>query len=396
MSITTTYNLIEVSDPNLIKEFLDFPARLYKTEKNWVRPLDKDVEDIFDQKKNKLFRQGAAIRWILKDDKNKTVGRVAAFYNAKSAKSNDQPTGGLGFFDCIDDKDAAAVLFNAAKEWNRKQGMEAMDGPVNFGDRDSFWGCLVDGFYEPLYNMPYNFPYYKNLFVEYGFKEYFQQYTYHRTFEAGGVEEVVKQKAERVFSNPDYSFKTMSWKNSEKFAEDFMIIFNKGWARFPGVKAISKVHAIGLLKQMKPVMDTQLVIFAYHKDDPIAFFIMMPDISQITRKFNGNFNLVNKLRFMFDLKVRKTCSRVIGRIFGIVPKFQGKGIEAGIIMEFTKWAFKPSFQYTDLEMNWIGDFNPSMMKMVEQIGGKIRKTHVTFRYLFDSNKPFERAKQVNV
>jgi hypothetical protein len=396
MSRTTTYKLTEVNNPQLIKKFLDFPARLYKSEKNWIRPLDEDVEAIFDPKKNKLFRQGAAIRWILKDEQDNTVGRVAAFYNAKTAKANDQPTGGLGFFDCIDDKDAAKVLFDAAKKWNREQGMEAMDGPVNFGDRDSFWGCLVDGFYEPLYNMPFNFPYYKDLFEGYGFQEYFQQYTYHRTFKAGGVEEVVKQKAERIFSNPDYSFKTMNWKNSEKFAEDFMVIFNKGWARFPGVKAISKLHAVGLLKQMKPIMDTQLVIFTYHKDDPIAFFIMMPDISQIMRKFNGKFNWFNKLRFMFDLKVRKSCTRVIGRIFGIVPEFQSKGIEAGMIMEFAKNAFKPSFPYTDLEMNWIGDFNPSMMKMVEQIGGKVRKTHLTFRYLFDRNKPFERAKRVNV
>jgi hypothetical protein len=396
MSRTTTYKLTEVNNPQLIKKFLDFPARLYKSEKNWIRPLDEDVEAIFDPKKNKLFRQGAAIRWILKDEQDNTVGRAAAFYNAKTAKANDQPTGGLGFFDCIDDKDAAKVLFDAAKKWNREQGMEAMDGPVNFGDRDSFWGCLVDGFYEPLYNMPFNFPYYKDLFEGYGFQEYFQQYTYHRTFKAGGVEEVVKQKAERIFSNPDYSFKTMNWKNSEKFAEDFMVIFNKGWARFPGVKAISKLHAVGLLKQMKPIMDTQLVIFTYHKDDPIAFFIMMPDISQIMRKFNGKFNWFNKLRFMFDLKVRKSCTRVIGRIFGIVPEFQSKGIEAGMIMEFAKNAFKPSFPYTDLEMNWIGDFNPSMMKMVEQIGGKVRKTHLTFRYLFDRNKPFERAKRVNV
>jgi hypothetical protein len=358
--------------------------------------LDEDIEAVFDPKKNKLFRQGAAIRWILKDQEGKAAGRVAAFYNSKTARANDQPTGGLGFFDCIDDKDAAFVLFDAAKKWNKEQGMEAMDGPVNFGDRDSFWGCLVEGDYEPLYNMPYNFPYYKDLFEAYGFQEYFRQYTYHRTFKPGGVEDVVLRKAERVFNNPDYSFEAINWKNREKFAGDFMEIFNKGWARFPGVKAITKAHAAALLKQMKPVMDTRLVLFAYHKNNPIAFFIMMPDISQIMRKFNGKFNWFNKLRFMFDLKVRKSCTRVIGRIFGIVPEYQSKGIEAGIIMEFTKEAFKPNFQYTDLEMNWIGDFNPSMMKMVEQIGGSVRKTHLTFRYLFDRTKPFKRAKKVNV
>ncbi len=396
MNKTTTYKLTEVNSPHGIKEFLDFPARLYKSEKNWIRPLDEEVEAIFDPTKNKSFKQGAAIRWILRDQQEQTIGRVAAYYNTKTAKANNQPTGGMGFFDCIDDKDAAFALFDAAKKWNEEQGMEAMDGPVNFGDRDSFWGCLLEGDHEPLFNMPYNFPYYKDLFEAYGFQEYFKQFTYHRTFKAGGVEDVVWEKAERVHSNPDYSFEAIKWKNKNKYAEDFMVIFNKGWASFPGVKAITKTHAIALLKQMKPVMDRRLVLFAYHNNDPIAFFIMMPDISQIMRKFNGKFNWFNKLRFMYDLKVRKLCTRVIGRIFGIVPEYQSKGVEAGIIMEFTREAFKPSFQYTELEMNWIGDFNPLMMKMVEQIGGKVRKTHLTFRYLFDRTKPFERAKRVNV
>lgn len=395
MNRNNTYNLVEVNDQKLIKEFLSFPARLYKSEKNWTRPLDEDVEAIFDKKKNKLFRHGAAIRWILRNNNNETIGRVAAFYNANTAKSNDQPTGGLGFFDCIDNKDAAFILFDSAKKWLEEQGMEAMDGPISFGERDSFWGCLVDGFYEPLYNMPYNFAYYKDLFEAYGFQDYFKQYTYRRNMEKGGISSLIHKKAERVFSNPDYSFKTINWKNNEKFAEDFKVIYNKGWAQFAGVKKISKAHALALLKQMRPIMDTRLVIFAYHKEDPVAFFIMIPDIYQIIRKFNGKLNWFNKLRFLYYLRVRKICTRIIGRIFGIVPEHQGKGLEAGLVMFFENETYRAGLPYKDLQLNWIGDFNPSMMKVCEQIGGKIYKTHITFRYLFDRTKPFERAKRVN-
>jgi hypothetical protein len=45
-----------------------------------------------------------------------------------------------------------------------------MDGPINFGERDKFWGLLTEGFIEPLFGMNYNFPYYKDLFENYGFK----------------------------------------------------------------------------------------------------------------------------------------------------------------------------------------------------------------------------------
>lgn len=395
MKGTETYTLIKVADRLLRKEFLSFPETLYHNEPNWIRPLDEDVEVLFDPQKNKNFRHGGAIRWLLKNAANKTVGRIAAFYNQNTARKNNQPTGGLGFFDCIDDQEAANMLFDACRDWLKNKGMEAMDGPVNFGERDSFWGCLVDGFIEPIYNMPYNFPYYQNLFGNYGFKNYFNQYTYGRDISTQGVDEVIWEKAERIARNHNYSFKTISWKNNDQFAEDFMIIFNKAWASFPGVKKISKVHALGLLKKMKPIMDTRLVHYAYYKNEPIAFFIMMPDLYQIIRKFHGKFHLLNKLRLIYNLRYRKTCTRIIGRIFGVVPEFQGKGLEAGLIKAFEKIATQPGFQYKEMQMNWIGDFNPSMIKVVEQLGAKVFKTHVTFRYLFDQQKPFTRATAVN-
>lgn len=395
MKIEANFRLITVSGKDEVREFLQFPAALYKNDKNWIRPLDQDIEAVFDPKKNKLLRHGETIRWILKDETGKTIGRIAVFYNQTTAKVNEQPTGGIGFFDCINNQEAAFFLFNAAKNWLENKGMEAMDGPINFGERDSFWGCLVDGFYEPVYNMPYNFPYYKELFETYGFKTYYNQFTYHTKITSEGLHPVLKEKAERIFKNSEYEFKMITWKHNDKFAEDFMVIFNKAWARFPGIKKVSKMHAMALLKAMRQVMDTRLVYYAYHLGEPIAFFIMMPDIYQIIRKFDGKLNWVNKVRFFYFLRINKTCSRIIGRIFGIIPEYQGRGIEAALIMEFAKEALKPGFPYTDLEMNWIGDFNPTMMKMCEQIGGKIYKTHVTYRYLFDREKEFKRAKRVS-
>jgi hypothetical protein len=330
------------------------------------------------------------------DENDSVVGRIAAFFDQKTAKKNKQPTGGIGFFDCINDSKAAFKLFDTSRDWLKAKDMEAMDGPMNFGERDSFWGCLVDGYYEPLYNMPYNFPYYKELFEAYGFQAYFNQYTYHRTFEEDGLSEEIHDKAQRVFENPDYTFEIFDRSKTDKIAEDFMIIFNAAWARFPGVPKITKKHSLALLTQMKPIMDKRLVHIAYYKKEPIGFFIMMQDISQIFRNYNGKLNLINKLRFIYSLRVRKRVTRVIGRLFGVVPEHQGKGIEGGLVVSFARLAKKPGFQYTDLELNWIGDFNPTMMKVCEQIGSKIYKTHITYRYLFDRDAPFERATKVNI
>ena len=390
------YTLIVVSDPSSESEFLDFPSRLYKSDPNYIRPLDEEVKAIFDPAKNKLFRNGDAKRWLLKDDNNKTVGRIASFYNEALSKANDQPTGGIGFFDSINDVEASKILFDASREWLVGKGMEAMDGPINFGERDSFWGCLVDGFYPPIFNMPYNFPYYKDLFESYGFQNYFNQYTYHRLLVPGKLTPVVEEKAMKILNNKDYHFKTIDTKNTDKFIEDFMIIYNKAWARFPGIKKLSKAHAAALFKSLKQIMDPRLILYGYYKNEPVAFFIMMPDINQIISEFDGKLNMINKLKLIFKIKYTSATDKVIGRIFGVVPEHQGRGVEAGLIKTFEKIVIKPKFHYKDLEMNWIGDFNPIMMKVCEQIGATILKTHITYRYLFDRSLPFKRAKRVNV
>ena len=390
------YTLIVVSDPSSESEFLDFPSRLYKSDPNYIRPLDEEVKAIFDPAKNKLFRNGDAKRWLLKDDNNKTVGRIASFYNEALSRANDQPTGGIGFFDSINDVEASKILFDASREWLVGKGMEAMDGPINFGERDSFWGCLVDGFYPPIFNMPYNFPYYKDLFESYGFQNYFDQYTYHRLLVPGKLTPVVEEKAMKILNNKDYHFKTIDTKNTDKFIEDFMIIYNKAWARFPGIKKLSKAHAAALFKSLKPIMDPRLILYGYYKNEPVAFFIMMPDINQIIREFDGKLNMINKLKLFFKIKYTSATDKVIGRIFGVVPEHQGRGVEAGLIKTFEKIVIKPKFHYKDLEMNWIGDFNPIMMKVCEQFGATILKTHITYRYLFDRSLPFKRAKRVNV
>ena len=106
-------------------------VELYKDDAHWIRPLDKDIEEVFDPGKNKAFRFGEAVRWILKDNKGEIIGRIAAFVNKKyKNKGDDVAVGGIGFFECINNQTAADLLFNTAKNWLQQKEMEAMDGPT--------------------------------------------------------------------------------------------------------------------------------------------------------------------------------------------------------------------------------------------------------------------------
>ncbi|WP_347159193.1 hypothetical protein [Pontibacter chitinilyticus] len=381
--------LIEVTTPELVQEFLLQPVKLYKKDPNYIRPLDKDVESVFDRKKNKLLRDGEAIRWVLRDEKGKTIGRIAAFINKKTAHTFEQPTGGLGFFDCINDQEAANMLFDAAVNWLKARGMEAVDGPINFGDRDRWWGLLADGFYAPTYCMNYNAPYYLQLFEQYGFQVYFKQYVYWRKVDER-LEPRFFNKAAAILDDPDYTFQHMNKTDLKKYAEDFRTVYNKAWNKHEGVKGMTEAQAMSIMNQLKPILDERIVWFGYYKGEPISFFISLPELNQLFKYVNGKLDTWGKIKFIYH-RWKGDCRAMFGLVFGVVPEHQRKGVEAAMVVESGKIIQdNPSLPYEEMQMNWIGDFNPKMMNTAVQVGGSIYKTYHTYRYLFDRTKEFKR------
>ncbi len=391
MSEQKKYQLQEVKTPADDRAFFDLVDRIYRGNPCWVRPIDDSIRKIFDPKRNALLTGGEAIRWIARNAAGEVVGRIAAFYNSEQAALEEQPTGGCGFFEAIDDQQLADLLFDATRDWLKERGMEAMDGPVNFGSRDSFWGLLVNGFdLQPLYENPYNPPYYQALFENYGFQNYFNQHTYLRELRMGLFSDSVYERVKRLEETPGYRFEHISKSNLEQVTEDFRQIYNKAWANFSGVKQMAPEQAQKIMNSLRPILDERLVYFAHYNDEPIGFFIMIPDLNRIIGKFHGKLNWWNKLRLMWDLKMTRRADRVFGLIFGVTPEFHGKGIESGIIRAFEKQVDR--LPYKTLELAWIGDFNPVMMRMVESyVCATKLKMHTTYRYLFDREKEFKRC-----
>ncbi len=370
----------EVLDKKTRKKFLDVPRILYKNNPYWVCPLDSAIEKVFDPKRNVFFEHGNATRWILIDDNKKLIGRVAAFINEKKAYNYKQPTGGMGFFECINDKKAAFMLFDKCKEWLQERGMEAMDGPINFGENDNFWGMLVEGFdMPPMHGMNYNFKYYKDLFEAYGFKPYFAQNTNHLDLTVPFPERFWRI-AERIGEQPGYSFRHFEYSQAEKFVNDLKQVYDEAWIHHENFTPINKKDIWVSLKQAKPILIEEFIWFAYHYERPIAFLVMFPDVNELIKHFNGKMNLINKIHFLI-LKKRKVHTQTRITIMGVTPDFQKKGVESGIFWYMDKVMRKwPKIK--TVEMSWVGDFNPKMQAIHKAVGGKLVKKHVTFRKQF--------------
>lgn len=375
----------EVQNDSQKKEFSKFPARLYKNDKNYIRPRNIDIEEVFNPDRNKFFKIGACIRFLFKNHKNETVGKVAVFIN--ESYQQQQPTGGIGFFDCINDQQTADFIFDHCKNWLQERGMEAMDGPINFGERDKFWGLVIEGFIEPLYGMNYNFPYYKDLFENYGFQVYFEQLCFSRRIFAE-VSRVFTVMHAKHSKNPDLSAKPMKKNNLVKFARDFTEIYNKAWAAHGEGKRMEESKVLKMFKMMKPIINEHISWFVYENEKPVAMWMNLPDTNQWFKYLNGKFGLWEKLKFLWLKRFRKN-EKMIGLVFGVVPEWQRKGLEGYMIWEGTQHLrMHTDFKVT--EMQWIGDFNPKMIKIAENLDTTVTRKLATYRYLFDRTKAFER------
>ena len=391
--------LTEVTTAQLAKDFLRVNVLINKDNPAYILPLEKDVKEVFDPKKNKAFRFGEVTRWLLKDDEGKLIGRIAAFVNKKyKNKGDDGPVGGMGFFDCINNQGAADMLFDVAKHWLMQKGMEAMDGPINFGERDRWWGLVVKGTeLSPMYCMNFNPPYYQQLLENYGFRNYFNQICFGMKANVRLQQKFYDRHADCA-NDPGFSSAYLKKNQLEKFAKDFTIVYNKAWAGHGGLKQLEEKVVLKMFQSMKPVMDERINWFVYYKGEPVAIWINLPDLNQWFKYLKGKFSLWHKLKFLW-VKATVNNRKFTGLVFGIVPEMQGRGVDSYLIVEGCKViqgltitngeyiVGKPI--YDDYEMQWIGEFNPKMVNVAEAIAGNRSRILTTYRYNFDRTKEFK-------
>ncbi|MDW3194678.1 MAG: hypothetical protein R8G66_20030 [Cytophagales bacterium] len=383
-----TLAIIEVTNSEDIEKFHQIQRQVYHGDHHWISPFYNDVEATFDPSKNDFHQHGIIRRWIAIEE-GKCVGRVAAFVNLKRALSYSQPTGGMGFFESINDQEVAFALFDVCKDWLASFGIQAMDGPINFGENNAWWGLVVNGFTQPIYKHNYNPPYYQEFFESYGFKKYFDQYYY--TFDlTKGFPKRYQDFAKKWKAHGAYTCRMIDLSQLDRFARDFMEVYNQGWVTHDNFKGMSQERAIFLFKKMKPIIDPQLIWFLYHEEQPIGFTIMIPEINSLLAPVkSATSEWLRKLLIKAQL-VFNQCKVAYGFVLGFVPEYQCKGLE-GLLFSSMYQQISKTKKYKTLKIGWAGDFNPKVVNMYRKMGFEQTQTSRTYRYLFDSNLVFERS-----
>lgn len=390
----TVLSPVPVQSTDDIEEFRKLPFTIYSNDPYWIPHVRQEVEDVFDADKNPFHKHGQVERWIIKNTSGQTVGRVAAFINDRNAHTFQQPTGGMGFFECIDDEEVAFALFDQCKAWLTERGMEAMDGPINFGERDKFWGLIIENFtLSPYANQGYNPAYYIKFFENYGFQIYFEQLIFNRSFH-DPLPPIYQRRVERLYGQGDVEIRHYEKNKAREYAGYFMQIYNEAFKVLDNFKPITEEQTFTTLERIKPIINSDVLMFVFYRGQPAAFMIALPNVNEIYQKVGDNMNWWGKIKFLY-YKTVSPPKTVFGVTFGIKPEFQRKGLE-GLFFDdiLTRVATTPNYQYDNYIVSWVGDWNPKMIRVMEALGCKITRKMATYRKLFDENAPFERAPMI--
>lgn len=371
--------------------FLQFHRALdviYAGNKQYVYPLRSDIESIFSEK-NAAYVDGVCRAWIVEDHQGNPIGRIAAFIDVKRNEELDLPVGGMGFFESINDEKVADLLLTTAENWLRDQGMHAVDGPINFGERDKFWGLLVRGWYTPIYQETYNPPYYQAFLEDRGYLAHEQCLTM-RGVVAEFPGERLATLASRVRERYGLYTKQITASNLQQSAVDFAKAYNAAFSHNPYFKPLSGNDIYPAFQAMKPILDPHLTCLAYNAEhEPIGMAGLIPDINCFLHGVNGKLDWKGLPKFLYRLKLQKerNCK---GIAFGIAKEYQRQGIYPLMVdAMFQSGGQYNSRTYHYVDLATIRGHNDIMVSTCRQMNTQIHRVHLAYRKALTSSATWE-------
>lgn len=374
MDIVTTkgdIELCEVENSSDLYHFIKLPFTLYRDDPNWVPHLISERKAFFDRKKNPFYR-AAKTRLFLARRRGKYVGRIATCINFNHNEYHQEKVGFFGFFDVINDSEVADVLFRVAMITIKAEGMERMIGPANFSTNHEV-GMLVEGYDSPpAVMMTYNKPYYNELAEKFGLRKIKDLLAFRIDRETEFDPRLVRV-AERIRTREGIVFRTLDMKEFDAEVERINEIYNQAWLKNWGFVPMSKDEFRHMAKDMRQIVDPNLVFIAEVDGKPVGFILSLPNINQALIHTNGRLFPTGLIKLLWHTKIKNKVDSVRIITMGIIPEYQKRGLDSLFYLETFKVG--PEHGYNWGEMSWILEDNVMMLRAVENMGGRLYKRY---------------------
>lgn len=365
--------IIPVRTKNDLKKFIDVPWSIYPSESNWVPPLKSDFKRLLNTKKHPFWEFSKRELFIAESD-GKPIGRIAAIVDDNYNKYHNEKMGIWGFFECFDDLEAAKSLFNAAEEWVQLHGMEFIRGPLNPSTNYEV-GLLIDGFeHFPTIMMPWNFPYYRDLVENCGYIKEKDLFTF-RLYQHDPVGPRIERLGKRVISKGHVTIRNISRKNYDSDIKLLAGLYNQAWAENWGFvpMADSEIREMG--KNLKRVLDEDLVFFLLYDGEPAGVVMVLPDMNPFLKRANGRMGLFTGIRFLFR---HRFLVGLRAAMVGLKKDFKRLGAPL-VLFRHLNNLFRGHKQIQFMEGGWTLEDNKDINELLVEMGGKKCSIYRIFR-----------------
>ncbi len=370
---TDTNGVTFITDKSEKKQFLDFPYSHYSDDKYWIPPLKLEQKKLLDTKKNPFFNN-AEIALFLAFHNDKPAGRIAAIIDHRYNEYHNEKTGFFGFFEVINNRETASLLFRVAEDWLKDKGMNRVLGPANPSMMDPA-GILIEGFDKyPAIMMPYNKEYYKDLLSDAGYKKEVDLYSYYVSQETVNRERVNRAEAIVKRRVPGLNIRPINLKNLKSEVAAIRKIFNEAWKDNWGYIPLTEEEFNHFAADLKMIVDPDFTHMADVDGKAVAFSIALPDYNQVFKKMDGTLFPLGLLKLLwYKRKINTTRTALMG----VLPSYQGKGIDVLMHRETIENSFERDYQGS--EIGWILEDNTEMIRVAEKVGGMLVKTYRVYQ-----------------
>ncbi|RMG18801.1 MAG: N-acetyltransferase [Deltaproteobacteria bacterium] len=355
-----------------INTFVRLPWRIYANDPAWVPPLLMDRKDFINKKKHPFFHHGSADFFIAYRE-GQPVGRILVSDDPNYNREHGTKIACFGMFESIDDEEVAGALLDTAASWAREQGRDTLMGPIDYSTNYQV-GLLVDGFETPpRIMMNHNPPYYGRLLEAWGLTKAKDLYAYWITDEKE-IPERFRRVANMAARRGGVSIRKANLKRYEEEAHAIKEVYNAAWEKNWGFVKMTDAEFDHLAKDLKLLIDPDVVFFAEVDGKTVGFSLALPDINEALRHIDGKLTTFGLPIGLGKLLYHSKRIRTIRLItLGVLSGYRRRGIAEQMILHTYDEGKKKG--YTACEMGWTLEDNDLINRPIEMIGGERYKTY---------------------
>jgi GNAT superfamily N-acetyltransferase len=361
----------EISSRRDRDAFIKFQWRIYANVPVWVPPLIIERKTFLDRHRHPFYRHGDAALFLARQN-GEIVGRIMASDDPNYNSLHQTNVGCFGLFECIDDRNVATALFEAAASWLRKRGRAEMMGPIDYST-NYVCGLLIGGFqHPPTLLTAHNPPYYARLIEHCGFtkeKDWYAWWFKDIPEPMKRLRKIAIARSEKL----DVAIRSIDLKKLAEESRHLRAVFNQAWQNNWGFVPFTEAEAEHMANEMKPLIDPRMTLIAEIDHRPVGFVICVPDINFALRKIKGRLLPFGLLRLLYYRRKIRTARFVA---LGVVKKYRRAGIAEMLVLQVMAEGGRRGFR---AELSMTLEDNVMVNRFIEAMGAERYKTYRIFK-----------------